>query len=160
MSRKISTFFYGSFMDRSVLKQLGVAVEASEPAMLPGFQIELRPRVNLHRSDRHIVHGAVMSLTHDELTRLYGLGHKDLQALGVTVPAGDPTDLYQPEAVVVALANGAWRAATCYIADQQTPADPSDAYVQSVVAAARTLRLPDWYIEHLQSFGPARVSKS
>jgi hypothetical protein len=154
MSRRIATFFYGSFMDRDVLKRLEIAVDESEPAMLAGFQIELRPRVNLYRSDRHVVYGAVMNLTHSELARLYSLGQKELEAQGVAVPAGQPTDVYLPEPVIVALTNGSWRAAMCYIAESQAPSTPSEAYVRSVVAAARTLRLPEWYIEHLGSFAP------
>ena len=153
-ARRIATFFYGSFMDVRVLQRVDVNVSGLERAMLPGFAIELRPRVNLHRSDRHVVHGAVVWVTHEELDRLYALNPADLHARGVTVPAGDPAVVYRPEAVNVILGDGSWRAALCYIADWLEPADPSAEYVESVVAAARALGHPDWYIAHLQRFSP------
>lgn len=154
MSRRIATFFYGSFMDRHVLRRLDIAVDDSQAAMLPGFQIELRPRVNLRRSDRHVVFGAVMKLTHSELARLYGLDATELQAKGVVVPAGNATSLYEPEPVLVTHSDGSCRPAICYIAESQTPAAPSEEYVRSVVAAALTLGLPRWYVDHLASFSP------
>jgi hypothetical protein len=153
-AHRVATFFYGSFMDVRVLRRVGVDVTSHQPAMLPGFQIELRPRVNVHPSDRYVVHGAVVYVTHEELDRLYALSHADLHARGVTVPADNPAVVYRPEAVNVVLRDGSSRPALCYIADRQVPADPSEEYVESVVAAARALGHPDWYIAHLQSFRP------
>ena len=121
MSHRITTFPYGSFMDREVLRRLNILADASDPAMLPGFRIELRPRVNLYRSDRDVVYGAVMELTHADLARLYGFDRDELLARGVTVPPGEET-VYQPDPVIVALQHGSWCPALCYMAETQVPA--------------------------------------
>lgn len=152
--RRVATFFYGSFMDDNILKQLGVVAERSEVAVLPGYEIEMRPRVNLLPSNQYVVCGSVMHITHSDLDRLYSLGQRDLQALGVIVPVGAPTDIYHPEPVVVSVRDGLLRPALCYIADAQEPALPPVEYVDSVVGAARKVGLPEWYIKRLASFRP------
>ena len=151
--RRIATFFYGSFMDWRVLRSLKILVHGSMPAMLPGFRIELRPRVNLRVSDRDVVYGAVMHLTRAELARLYDLSPRELIARGVPVPDGPEPATYQPEPVMVKLRDGSWRTALCYVAEAQTPGTPSSEYVESVIAAARALDLPQWYVDHLGTFG-------
>jgi hypothetical protein len=114
-------------------------------AKLSGFDIVIRPRANLVRSDAawSCVYGIVATGTHAELARLYAHA-KDV--LGET---------YLPEAVLCETQDGKWRPALTYIAPamQPKPADP--AYVDRIVGPARKYGFPAWYVEKLEGFRPA-----
>src|SRR4051794_1167363 len=98
---KVWTFFYGSYINFDVLRQVDLVPQQWEVARLAGFDIVIRPRANLVRSERDCVFGIVATATHQELSRLYAHA-KDV--LGET---------YLPEAVVVETASGALRPALC-----------------------------------------------
>jgi hypothetical protein len=55
-------FFYGSTMNVNVLKALGVEPVAWETARLGGFEVSVRPRVNVARSNSGTVYGVVVSV--------------------------------------------------------------------------------------------------
>lgn len=78
--------------------------------------------------------------SHDELRRLYA--HSE-QVLGQT---------YLPEAVLVHSARGLWLPALCYIASDMTPASADRAYVERILAPARELGFPAWYLAHIAAF--------
>jgi len=133
----VSTFFYGSYMNRAVLQEADVAFDRFEPARLDGYDIRIAPRANLMASQEHCIYGALAEATHAELARLYAHA-KDV--LGET---------YLPHPVLAQLLEGDWRPALCYIAPSMVPRAPDPAYVGRIVAAARELGLPEWYVERL-----------
>jgi hypothetical protein len=51
-------FFYGTFMSPGVLVDQGVTPGRNVPARLNGFELYIRPRVNLRRSDHSCVYQA------------------------------------------------------------------------------------------------------
>src|SRR5687768_17217805 len=67
----IWTFFYGSYINLAVLKEVDLMPDQYEVARVSGFDIRIRPLANLVRSDQHLVYGIVATATHDELERLY-----------------------------------------------------------------------------------------
>ena len=133
----VSTFFYGSYMNREVLREADVAFEAFEVARLDGWDIKIAPRANLVPSPEHCVYGVLAVATHAQLARLYQHA-KDV--LGET---------YLPHPVLAQLRNGDWRPALCYIAPAMVPRVPDPDYVGRIVAPARELGFPDWYVERL-----------
>ena len=137
------TFFYGSYMNLEVLRQVGVVPAAWHVARVTGFDIVIRPRANLVPSDRRCVYGIVAIATHDDLTRLYDHAR---DVLG---------EVYLPRAVLAETSDGAWCPALCYIAPSMEPRAAAADYVDRISAAARALACPSWYIEHLESFRPA-----
>ena len=68
---EVWVFFYGSYINRDVLAQAGLAPSRWEVARLDGFELVVRPRANLVRSDRHCAWGVLATATHRELDRLY-----------------------------------------------------------------------------------------
>jgi hypothetical protein len=136
---RVAVFFYGSYMNRVVLREVGLVPDRFEVAHLDGYDIRIAPRANLVPSDRHRVYGVLSEATHAELTRLYAHA-KDV--LGET---------YLPHPVLVRDAAGAFRPALCYIAPHMAPAPPDPAYVDRIVAPARELCFPDWYLQRLES---------
>jgi hypothetical protein len=134
------TFFYGSYLNFDVLAEVGMAPARWEVASLPGFELVIRPRANLVRSERGLVYGIVAACTHAELTRLYAHAH---DVLGET---------YLPEPVLAHLAGGAFRPALCYIAPSMEPRPADGAYVERIAQPARRYGFPAWYLDHIESF--------
>jgi hypothetical protein len=141
MEPRVWTFFYGSYMNLDVLREVDPVPERTEPARLDGFDLRIAPRANLVRSDAHVVWGMLATATHAELARLYAHAH---DVLG---------ELYLPEAVLARTATGDHRPALCYICPemQSRPADP--AYLRRIVVAARKLGFPAAYLERIAAFG-------
>src|SRR5438552_5316271 len=100
---RIWTFFYRSYINFTVLKEVDLVPERWEVARLSGFDIRIQPRANLVRSDQHCVYGVVATANHQELAQLYAHA-KDV--LG---------EVYLPEAVMVQTLEERWRPALCYI---------------------------------------------
>ena len=137
---KLWVFFYGSYMNFDVLNEVDVVPGQWETAKVSGFDIVIRPRANLIRSDRHCVYGILATATHADLNRLYAHAQS---VLGET---------YLPEAVLAETLNGTWRPALCYIAATMEARPAANDYVERIVKPARELNFPDWYIERLESF--------
>ena len=139
-SAAISVFFYGSYMNRAVLGEVGLSPSAWQPASLPGFDIRIAPRANLVRAAEQVVFGVLATATHAELERLYAHAR---DVLG---------EVYLPEAVLVHTRDGGVHPALCYIAAAmlERPADP--AYIERILMPARGLGFPAWYLDRLQSF--------
>lgn len=137
---RVWTFFYGSYINFEVLREVDLVPEKWEVARLAGFDIRIRPRANLVRSDARTVYGIVATATHDELARLYAHAQ---DVLG---------ELYLPEPVLVETLDGKWRPALCYICPDMNPRPPDRAYVQRILAPARSYGFPGWYLDRLESF--------
>jgi cation transport regulator ChaC len=133
-------FFYGSTMNVNVLKALGVEPVAWETARLGGFEVSVRPRVNVARSNSGTVYGVVVSVTHDELTRLY------------THLRDEFGQVYAAEAVLVETADGKWRPALCYVCPTMEPRAADPRHVEDIAAAVRSLHFPAWYVQKIEAF--------
>jgi hypothetical protein len=137
---RVWVFFYGSYINHAVLKEVGLVPEQWEVARLGGFDIRIEPRANLVRSDRDAVYGILATATHAELARLYAHA-KDV--LGET---------YLPEAVLVETLDGRWRPALCYICPGMRPRPADAAYVERIAGPAQAYGFPEWYVRRLESF--------
>jgi hypothetical protein len=137
---KVWTFFYGSYMNFDVLREMNYVPENWAVAKLSGFDIVIRPRANLIGSDQHCVYGIVATATHQELARLYAHA-KDI--LG---------EIYLPEAVLVETSDNKWQPALCYICPEMEPRLAAKDYVDRIVKPAKEFGFPEWYIKRLESF--------
>jgi hypothetical protein len=139
---KIWTFFYGSYMNFDVLREVNLVPDRHEVARLDGFDIQIAPRANLVPSDARSVWGILATATHCELQRLYAHA-KDV--LG---------EVYLPEPVLAHTRTGDYRPALCYICPEMEAHRAELAYVERIVGPARQFGFPTWYIERLLSFAP------
>ena len=137
---EVWTFFYGSYINLNVLKDVDYLPRKYEVACLTGFDITIRPLANLVRSDQHTVYGIVATGTHAELARLY---HHAENILG---------GRYLPEAALVRSLSGCWLPALTYIAPELSGEQPKSDYVDRIVMPAKEYGFPAWYIERLESF--------
>ncbi|NUP06036.1 MAG: gamma-glutamylcyclotransferase [Polyangiaceae bacterium] len=142
MEPRVWVFFYGSYINVAVLKEVDLVPGALEVARLPGFDIRIAPRANLVRSARDCVYGILATATHAELSRLYAHA-KDI--LGET---------YLPEAILAETDNGALRPAMTYICPEMAPRPAEKAYVERISGPARRLGFPAWYVERIEGFLP------
>jgi cation transport regulator ChaC len=135
---KVRVFFYGSFINRTVLAKVGLVPDRVEVARLWGFDILIESLATLVRSDQHCVYGIYCEATHEELRRLYG---QDWLA-----------STYFPEAVLVESEGGRMVPCLCYIAPAPPPARPANDYLDWIAGPAREYGFPPWYLERLERF--------
>lgn len=141
---RVWVFFYGTFMSPGVLIEHGVTPGRTVPARLNGFELHIRPRGNLTRSDRWCAYGVITEVTHEDLARLYS----DLEErFGLK---------YLPEPVLAEALDGTVRPALCYIAPHMDDAPATSDYVGQLAEAVRAAGLPEWYAELVESFGPEK----
>ncbi len=138
----VPVFFYGSYMNRSVLAEVDLVPRAWEVARLTGFDIDIRPRANLLRAPGTTVWGILSEATHVELARLYAHAR---DVLG---------ELYLPEPVLVETTAGLTRPALCYLCPHMEPRPADPAYVGRILAPAREHRFPPQYVARIERFGP------
>lgn len=137
---KVWVFFYGSYINLDVLREVQLVPEQWEVARLHGFDIRIQPRANLIPSEEHAVYGVVATATHPELTRLYAHAR---DVLG---------EIYLPQAVLVQNLDGVWRPALCYICPEMAARPADKAYIERITGPARRLGFPESYIRRLESF--------
>lgn len=137
---RVWVFFYGSYMNFDVLKEVNLVPDHREVARITGYDITIRPHANLIRSNKQIVYGLLATSTHAELDRLYA------HAKGVL------GETYLPEAVLAETMSGLWRAALCFIAPSMPALPAASDYVDRILKPAREFDFPRWYIERLESY--------
>jgi hypothetical protein len=127
-------------MNPLVMRDFGVTVTEVRPANLPGFELVIRPRPNLVRSDRAVVFGSLMAVTHDDLTTIYSGLEKNF---GIK---------YFPEAVLATTRDGFVLPALCYIVRRLPESEPDPAFVKQLAQCVRSMGHPEWYAAHVESF--------
>ena len=135
-------FFYGTFMNPGVLAEHGVIPSEVVPARLMGFDLIVRPRVNLKRADRASVYGALAAVTHDDLAKIYS-SLEEVYGLK-----------YLPEPVLAEALDGTLRPALCYITPEMSDAPAEHEYINQLAECVRAVGHPEWYALHIESFGP------
>ncbi len=138
--RRVSVFFYGSFINLDVLKQADLEPEGFRVARLHAWDIHIGPLATLMPKDNGVVFGIVVECTHAELDRL---------------DAQDWVGAYLPEAVLVEV-DGTFLPALTYVkwdfGEGGETAPPTQEYVERIAGPGETIGFPEWYIEHIRSF--------
>ena len=138
---RVSTFFYGTIMNPVEMKEFGVNPTEVLAAKVYGFDITVRPRPTLVRSDRSCVFGSIISVTHADIAAIYSGLEKNF---GV---------IYRPEAIIAETPDGALRPVVCYIAEKMTAAAPDPKLLQQLAECVRTMGHPEWYATHIEAQG-------
>jgi hypothetical protein len=135
-SRPADVFFYGLFMDQELLRSKGVKPEEPERGWVEGFALRVGQRAALVPAEGVRAHGVVMSLTLEELDRLYS--EPSVQA-------------YRPEALLVQLESGGAIAALCYnLPNPPSPSERNPEYAARLRALAEKIGLPTEYAKGIQ----------
>lgn len=128
-------FFYGLFMDRTLLLQKGIRPANPRKGYLNNYALQIGNRASLLPSQGERAYGMVMSLAEDALQKLYS-----------EVSVAD----YVPEIVDVITDTGQTVSATCYNLPAEFLTGTNAAYAQSLYALAQQEGFPDDYLEHIR----------
>ena len=139
MERKVWTFFYGSFMNPSVLGRADVIPTHAQRGRLDGWDISIQPRATLKPADQCSVYGILAEVAHADLDKIYA---KDWFGFGA----------YLPEAVNIFIDSGAQVPALCYIAWEMEGGKATIEYIDKMVEMALNYEFPEWYIDKVKAF--------
>ncbi|MCI0601801.1 gamma-glutamylcyclotransferase [bacterium] len=135
-ARSIDVFFYGYFMDVDLLRSQGVSPTNPRRAFVDEFALRIGRRATLVPAAGQRVYGMIISLTHDEILRLYsapGLEH------------------YLPEAVIAHTFEGRDIPALCYsLAQPPAASEQNREYLSKLLSALRKLGFPPEYISSVE----------
>ena len=137
----VNVFFYGSYMNFAVLKEVDIDERDFTVGSVSGFALTISPLANLIRQTQGVVYGILTALTHMELERLYQEHAR-----------GKLGGHYLPEAVVVSLPNEIHTPALCYISYDMKSGKAEPAYVDRILVPARNYGFPAWYLDTIESF--------
>ena len=133
---RIDLFFYGLFMDETLLMRKGVKPANLRRAFLEGYSLVIGERAALVQKPEETVHGIVFSLTQDEIDSLYS----------------EPSvQDYRPEPVLAHLTDGSVIPAVCFNLRELRPRDrPNSEYAAKLRALATRLGLPESYVNQIR----------
>jgi hypothetical protein len=134
--RRIDVFFYGLFMDESLLREKGLSPEGRRAACVENFRLVIGERATLVPSAGGDAHGVLFSLTPGEVDALY---------------SEESVGAYRPEAVCAQTADGTVVPALCF----NLPAPPdarerNPLYASKLRELAARLGLPADYVSSIR----------
>jgi hypothetical protein len=136
LQRRADVFFYGLFMDEELLRGKGLRPQGVEVGSIAGMSLRIGQRAALVPDPAGQVYGVIMSLTMDELERLYS-------EPGVRA--------YCPQPVLVQPASGGLIGALCYnLSKPPPPGARNSEYARKLRVVARKAGLPEEYVAGLE----------
>ena len=133
-------FFYGLFMDRSLLTAKGLHPEVIGPAVLPDYRIHIGDRATLLRSASSRAYGIVMELADPEARALYS----------------EPSvrEYIRERVHVELLGTGESIEACCYNLPRESGlAGANPVYATELSKLAESLQFDAAYVEEIAAFG-------
>lgn len=128
-------FFYGLFMDESLLATKGIEPSEVQLGFVEGYGLRIGERATLVRRPDSRCYGAVMEITPSETTELY---------------AEESVADYVPEPVIVEFADGSRVEATCYNLPSEKVTGSNKEYAESLLDVATRLDFPDSYLNQIR----------
>jgi len=133
-------FFYGLFMDRSLLTEKGLHPEIIGPAVLPDYRIHIGDRATLLPSPSTRAYGIVMELSDEEARALYS----------------EPSvrDYKRERVEVEWLASNEVVEAYCYNLPRESGlAGANPAYAKALARLVESLDFDPAYVQEIAAFG-------
>lgn len=128
-------FFYGLFMDETLLAGKGIQPSLVAEGFVDGFRLYVGERATLLRDPNARVYGVMMEITAAEASALY---------------AEQSVSDYLPEPVTVELPDGTRHGATCYNLPGATVSAANRGYANALLALATRLGFPESYLEQIR----------
>ena len=129
-------FFYGLFMDESLLSTKGIRPVDVRSGFIDGYRLCIGERATLVPCRGGRAYGTIMDIAADEVTNLYAV---------------ESVADYLPEPVTVGLADGTRVDATCYILPADEVAGVNPGYAAQLLDLAIHLGFPDSYLDEIRS---------
>ena len=134
-AEKVAAFFYGLFMDTSLLVSKGIVPLRSAVCRVDGYGLRIGKRATLVADESRTAYGVLMTLQAEDLNALY---------------SDESVADYVPEAVSVRLPDGATESAVCYNLPVHKLKGVNPGYAKSLLALASRLDFPDDYLEEIR----------
>jgi len=134
----IAVFFYGLFMDESLLVSRGIAPLLATLGYVDGYRLKIGERATLIPQRAARAHGVLMTI-----------GRQDAAALYSDESVSD----YVPEPVSVTLPDGSVKPAVCYNLPPDKLEGTNSAYAESLLRLATKLGFPDTYLDAIRMQG-------
>ena len=128
-------FFYGLFMDESLLATKGIKPSEVNLGFVDGYGLRIGERATLVRRPDSRAYGAMMDIAPSEATELY---------------AEESVADYLPEPVIVELMDGTQVEATCYNLPSDKVTGANKEYAESLLDVATRLDFPDSYLDQIR----------
>lgn len=151
----MKVFFYGLFMDETLLTEQGLQPQHSEIGFLKGYQLKIANRATLIPRAESRAYGVVMEITPQEATQLY---------------AETSVADYVPVPVTVELLTGEQIKASCFVLPEGHIQGTNPAYAASLLKLATKKGFPESYLKEIRGAscddgegippGPVRAPRS
>jgi hypothetical protein len=135
-TKAIAVFFYGLFMDESLLASKGVHPTERTIGYVDGYKLHIGKRATLLPEKNSRAYGVLMKITSQEAAALYS----------------EPSVAdYVAEPVVVQLPGELHVSAVCYTLPAAKLAGTNPEYAAALLTLATELGLPDSYLRHIRN---------
>ena len=128
-------FFYGLFMDESLLTTKGIEPSEVKLGFVDGYGLRIGERATLVRRPDSRAYGAMMDIDPSDATTLY---------------AEESVADYVPEPVLVELMDGTKIEASCYNLPGDKVTGTNKKYAASLLDVATKLGFPDFYLDQIK----------
>jgi hypothetical protein len=126
----VSVFFYGLFMDESLLASKGIKPLRATIGYVDGYRLRIGARATLVPEKGSRAYGVLMTIARDEALDLY---------------SDETLADYIPESVAVTVSGGVTEPATCYNLHPDKLSGTNSLYAESLLRLAARLGFPEEY---------------
>lgn len=135
-------FFYGLFMDETLLREKGIRLQNPRKASLLDYELRIGERATLLPSPGNTSYGMLMQIPEADLEILY---------------SDKSVADYMPEKVIVHLNDGQSLNALCYNLPAEKVSGSNIEYAQSLHSLAKSIGLPSSYLDRIEEFAKASL---
>lgn len=134
----VAVFFYGLFMDQSLLASKGIIPSSATAGYVDGYRLRIGKRATLMAEPGNRAYGVLMTIAHEEAADLY---------------SAESVADYVPEPVSVTLPGGVVKAAICYNLPPSKLDGANAEYAESLLVLATQLGFPNDYLDQIRMEG-------
>lgn len=135
-TNQVMVFFYGLFMDESLLASKGAHVTEATIGYVDGYCLHIGERATLLPESNGRAYGVLMKIASEDLSALY---------------SEQSVADYVAEPVVVTLPGDVRVSAVCYNLPAAKLVGANPEYAAALLALATRLGLPDSYLRHIRN---------
>lgn len=133
-AEQVTVFFYGLFMDESLLASKGISPSRATVGHVEGYALRIGRRATLVPDKSHRAYGVLMTMRAEDVRTLYS-----------EASVAD----YVSEPVSVVLPDGTLETALCYNLPESKVKGTNSQYAKSLLALAGKLGLPGDYLQQI-----------
>lgn len=134
-AENVAVFFYGLFMDQSLLESKGIVPSRSNVGYVDGYGLRIGQRATLLPDENSTAYGVLMTIRAREAEALY---------------SEDSVADYVAESVSVTLADGTLESAICYNLPKSKLEGANSQYAVALLKLAEDLGMPGAYLRQIE----------